>query len=93
VNALLILTSIAIVSEMVFIPDNPPERQYACPKCHKGVKCFRIGNSSSYLVMNADDEQEHDCEYKGSIDIKLVGYRPPAKRWENDDATKSTRGV
>lgn len=61
----------------VWIPENPPERGYTCPKCKKGVKCTRIGNSSSYTVANADDGKNHDCGYKGSIDIKLLGYRPP----------------
>jgi hypothetical protein len=62
----------------VFIPDNPPERTYGCPGCGKGVKGFRVGNSSSYLIMDATDEKhQHDCGYKGNIPIKLLGYQPP----------------
>jgi hypothetical protein len=69
----------------VWIPDNPPERQYTCPKCKKGVRCTRIGESFSYTVANADDGRNHDCKYKGPIEIKLLGYRPP--KAENKDGT------
>lgn len=62
---------------MIFIPDNPPIRSYACPKCHKGVRCFRVGESSQYVVMDAADEkQEHGCGYEGAIENKLLGYKP-----------------
>lgn len=71
----------------VWIPDNPPTRSYTCPNCKKGVKCFRLGDSSSYLVMDADDEKkDHDCKgsngkaWKGAIDNKLLGYRPPKEK-------------
>jgi hypothetical protein len=64
----------------VFIPETPPQRSYTCPSCKKSVKTFRVGNSASYLVMDADDEKhEHDCKYKGSVPITLLGYKPPKK--------------
>jgi hypothetical protein len=63
----------------VWIADNPPERSYSCPKCNKGVKAFRVGNSSSYVVKNADDNKDHACGYIGFIPNKLLGYRPPSK--------------
>lgn len=67
----------------VWIPDNPPIRSYTCPGCKKGVKCFRVGDTSSYWVMDADDEKkEHDCKYKGPISPKLLGYRPPKEKKE-----------
>jgi len=67
----------------IWIAENPPTRQYSCPGCRKNVKCFRQGNSMSYLVMDADDEKkDHDCEYNGPIDNKLIGYRPPKEKKE-----------
>ena len=78
----------------IFVPDTPPTRSYTCPSCKKGVKCFRIGNSSTYLIMNADDEnKDHDCKgkggkiWKGAIDNKLLGYKPQK---EKKDATQQT---
>jgi hypothetical protein len=67
------------VSYDLFIPDNPPERSYACPGCHKGVRTYRVGNSSSYIVKDATEDKDHDCKYKGPIDNKLIGYRPKPK--------------
>jgi hypothetical protein len=67
----------------VWIPDTPAVRSYTCPSCKKGVKTFRVGNTSSYWVMDADDEKkEHDCKYKGPISSKLLGYRPIKKEEE-----------
>jgi len=70
----------------VWIAETPPERSYSCPKCNKGVKCFRIGNSSSYIVKNADDNRDHDCKYQGFISNKLLGYKPPPKPKDKESA-------
>jgi hypothetical protein len=65
----------------VWIPPNPPTRQYACSKCKHNVHCIRIGESSSYWVMDADDhKKEHDCGYDGAIPNKLLGYKPPKEK-------------
>ena len=80
----------------VFIPDNPPERSYTCPGCNKGVKCFRIGDSSSYWVMDAADEkQEHKCAAKPPkfpVPIKLLGYRPPKVEKKNETKPNADSG-
>jgi len=63
----------------VFIPDNPPERTYNCPKCGSSLRNKRIGNSCSYWVYNASDGQEHkDCK-NVVIPIALLGYKPSTK--------------
>ena len=72
----------------VWIAENPAERSYSCPGCNKGVKTFRMGNSSSYLVKNADDNRDHDCKYQGFIPNKLLGYKPPAKPKDNKESAK-----
>jgi hypothetical protein len=62
----------------VFIPDNPPERSYSCPGCQKGIKAFRVGDSSTYLIMDGDDDKKtHSCGYNGTIPLKAVGFKPP----------------
>lgn len=67
----------------VFIADNSPERSYACPGCGKGIRAFRVSESSSYWIMNADNEKKpHDCGYKGFIPNKLLGYKPPKEKKE-----------
>jgi hypothetical protein len=85
----------------VFIPETPAQRQYSCPNCKHNVKGFRVGNSSSYLVMDADDEsKEHDCKgkngklWKGAIPITLLGYKPPKKekKDESQSGTKTSAG-
>lgn len=72
------------MTEPVFIPDNPPERQYTCPGCRKGIRAFRIGESSSYWIKDATDEgiKDYNCKYEGAIDIKLLGYKPQQKKDE-----------
>ena len=79
----------------VWIPDNPAERTYACPGCHRGVVAKRVGDSSSYVITHLDEkvgkgeEGEGKCKYKGAIDRKLLGYRPPKeKKDEPDSATQ-----
>lgn len=67
----------------VWVPDNPPTREYTCPGCNKRVLCKRIGESCSYVVEHPEekvkkgDEGEGKCKYKGPIEPKLLGYRPP----------------
>jgi hypothetical protein len=73
---------------MIFIPETPTTRSYSCPGCKAGVRTIRVGNSASYLVMDADDEKhDHGCKYKGEIPITLLGYKPPKK--EKKDAPQS----
>lgn len=68
---------------VVWIPDNPPTREYTCPGCKKRVLAFRDGESCSYVVKHPDEkvkkgeEGEGKCKYKGPIDIKLLGYQSP----------------
>jgi hypothetical protein len=81
----------------VWVPDTPLTRSYTCPNCHRGVKAFRIGDSSSYWVMNADDEnKDHDCKgkngkvWKGAIPNNLLGYKPKKEKKDEPQQTSES---
>lgn len=56
--------TVAAMPQPVFIPDNPPEKNYTCPGCNKPVHGKRVGESCTYIIEHV---QKNECKYKGPV--------------------------